>query len=100
MELEMLSAASQRWKNLLWVCCGEDEDHVLWRLFERLQQRVRCRRREHVDLVDDVHLPASRCRERGAGDEVAHRLDTIVGYCIEFVDVERRALGDCPARFA
>ena len=72
------------------------------RLLERLQQRVRRRGREHVDLVDDVHL-APRVRaepEVHALDEVAHRLDAVVRRRVELDEVEERAVGDREAVLA
>ncbi len=50
------------------------------RLFERLQQRVRCRGAEHVHLVDEVHLRLRRRADAEAHplDEVTNRVDAVV----------------------
>ena len=68
------------------------------RLLERLEQGVRSGRRQHVDLVDDVHLPAPGSTESGPGDEIPHRLDPIVRRRVELVDVEGGAQGNLHAR--
>ena len=96
----MLRAAADRRRHLLRVGRGEHEDDVARRLLERLQQCVGRRRREHVDLVDDVDLPAPRSAQPGVGHEVAHGVHTVVGGRIELVHVERAALGDLDARGA
>ena len=54
----MLRPAADRGEDLLGVGRGQDEDDVAGRLLQGLQQGVGRRRREHVDLVDDVDLPA------------------------------------------
>ena len=96
-ELEVLGAAADRRRHLLRVRRREHEDDVARRLLERLQQRVRGRVREHVDLVDDVDLPPARRPERGVGDQVADGVDAVVRRRVELVDVERRAAGDLHA---
>ena len=70
------------------------------RLLERLEQGVGRRVGEHVDLVDDVDLPAARGAEGGVGDQVAHGVDPVVGGGVELVDVERGPPGDLDARGA
>ena len=55
-EVEALHAREDGLGNLLRVRCAQYENHVLRRLLKRLQQRVERRRREHVDLVDDIEL--------------------------------------------
>ena len=99
-ELEVLGPAADGGQDLLGVGGGQHEDHVGRRLLERLQQRVGRRRREHVDLVDDVDLLAARRAEGGPGHQVAHGVDAVVGGGVELVDVERRAPGDLHARRA
>ena len=63
-------------------------------LLEGLQERIRGRLGEHVDLVDDVDLPAPWCRERRPGNEVSHRLNSVIRGCVELMDVERGTTGD------
>ena len=96
-ELEMLGPAADGGQHLLRVGGGQHEDDVGGRLLQRLQQGVRGRRREHVDLVDDVDLLAARGPEGGPGHQVAHGFHPVVGGGVELVDVERGALGDLDA---
>ena len=37
------------------LCRGQDKHEVLWRLFQNLQQSVKRRRGEHVDLVYNIN---------------------------------------------
>ena len=99
-ELEVLGAAADRGQHLLRVGGGQHEHDVAGRLLERLQQGVGRRRRQHVDLVDDVHLPPPGRAEGGPGHQVAHGVDAVVGRGVELVHVERRALLHLDARLA
>ena len=92
-ELEVLRARAQRGEHLLRVGRGEHEHDVRGRFLERLQQRVRGRRREHVDLVDDVDLPAARRPDAQvhALDELPHRVDAVVRRRVELDEVEEGA---------
>ncbi len=87
-ELEMLGSATDGGQHLLRVGGGQHEDHVCRRLLQGLQQGVRCRRRQHVDLVHDVHLLATGCSEGSPGHQVAHGLHAVGGGRVELVDVE------------
>ena len=60
LEVELQAARQHRHRNLLRVGGGEDELHMLGRLFERLQHRVERSVGEHVHLVDHQHLVARR----------------------------------------
>ena len=105
-EFEVLCPAADGRKHLLGFGGRQHEDDVTGRLLQRLEQGVGCRRREHVDFVDDVDLPPTRRSQCGVGDELAHGVDTVVGGGIQLVHVERCAAGDLdagvadPARFA
>jgi len=65
------------------------------RLFEGLEQSIKCRRREHVDLVDQVDLVwASR---RGVGGVLAqgtNALDAVVARAVDLHDIEAASFGD------
>ena len=80
---------------------GEHEDHVGRGLFERLEEGVEGRLREHVDLVDYEHAVAPF----GGGnlhlvDEFADIVDGVVGGGVELEDVERTVLVECAAGVA
>ena len=53
----------------------EDEEARRWRLFEGLEQRVEGLLRQHVHLVDQVHLVASA--QRHVGRLVAQLADVV-----------------------
>ena len=92
-ELEVLRARADRRQHLLRIGGREHEHDVRGRLLERLQQRVRRRRREHVHLVDDVDLAPARGAHSQvhALDEVAHRVDAVVRRGVELHEIEERA---------
>ena len=66
------------------------------RLFKRLEQRVERRRREHVDLVDDIDLvlAAHRGKVNGVDDLLAHIVHARAACGIELVDIRVVALGN------
>ncbi len=99
-ELQMLGAAADRLLDLLRVGGREDEDDVGGRVFECLEERVRCALREHVDLVEDVHLAPARGAERGPLVQLADAVDAVVRRRVELEHVERRAVLDRPADVA
>ena len=70
------------------------------RLLQGLEQGVRGLGGQHVDLVDDVHLPPPGRAQVRPGDQVAHGVDPPVGGGVELDDVEGPALGDLGARRA
>ena len=98
----LMPAKSKRWQRdriVIGIFCdlgrGEDELDVRRRLFQRLEQRVERRRREHVDFVDDVDLVA-----RSAGPklhvlaQLADLVDAVVAGAVDFQDVDVFAGGD------
>jgi hypothetical protein len=85
-EVVVLRPAPDRREHLVRVGRGEHEDDVAGGLLERLEERVRRRRRQHVDLVDDVHLRAPARAERRPLDQVPDRLDAVVRCGIELGD--------------
>jgi hypothetical protein len=57
-EGEALAAREDRRRDLMHLRRRHNEDGVVRGLLERLQQRVERRRRQHMDLVDDIHFRA------------------------------------------
>ena len=91
LELEVLGPALDGRQDLLRVGRREHEADVVRWLLERLQQGVGRARRQHVDLVQDVHLgPAGRA-DGGALDQVADGVDAVVGGGVELEEVEAAA---------
>ena len=71
------------------------------RLFERLQKRIKCLRRQHVHFVDDVDLVAPfGGREFHLLAQVPHLVDAAVRRRVDLKDVECRAVRDLRAIFA
>jgi hypothetical protein len=87
-ELEVLGAAADGGKHLLRLGRGQHEHHVAGRLLEGLQQRGGGVGGQHVDLVDDVDLPASGRAQGGPGDELTHGVDPPVRRGIELDHVQ------------
>src|SRR5262249_16017864 len=54
MQIEPLTPAQDSWQNLLRLGGCENKFHMLGRLFQRLQKRIKRRCREHVHLVNQV----------------------------------------------
>ena len=99
-ELQVLRAPPDRVAHLLRVGGGEHEHDVRRRLLERLQQRRLGRLREHVDLVEDVHLVPAGGAERRLLDQVTDGVDPVVGGGVELVHVVAGAALDGQARLA
>ena len=77
---------------------GEQELDVRWRLLERLQERVEAVAREHVHLVDEVHLEAGP--NRGILDvveEIPRLLHPGAGSCVHLDEIDMAAFVDLAA---
>ena len=70
------------------------------RVFECLQQRVRGALRQHVDLVEDVHLAPAGRAERRPFVQLADAVDAVVRSRVELEHVEGRAVLDRPTHLA
>ena len=79
-QIKTLAARQHRDRDFADFGGGEDEFGVLGRFFQRLQEGVEGRRRQHVDFVDDVDLVA------GAGRRIAHAV-------IDLADVVDAGMG-------
>ena len=101
-EIEALAAREDGLQNLLRIGGAQHKDHVRRRLLERLEQRVERRRREHMDLVDDIDLVLAthRGKVNGVDDLLAHIVHARTACGIELVDIGVVALGDELALFA
>ena len=99
-ELQVLGSADDGLADLLWVGGGQHEHHVGRRFFQRLQQRGFGCLRQHVDLVEDVHLAPPWRAEHRLLDEVSHVVDAVVGGRIQLVHVVAGARLDRHARLA
>ena len=97
-QLEHLAARQDRVEHLVRFRCREEELHVRRRLLQRLQQRVERRLREHVHLVDEVHLEARAQRHvPGLVAQRTHLIDAVVR---STVDLDQIDLGPLVGRQA
>ena len=99
-ELEMLRPRTNRGQHLLRIGGGQHEAHVLRRLLERLQQSVGRRRRQHVHLVEDVHLVAARRPDDRTADQLPHGVDAVVRGGVELEQVVAVSVLDAEAALA
>ena len=95
-EVESLDSTQNGIGNLLRVGRAKDEHHVSWRLLQCLEQRVECLHRQHVDLVDDVHLKGTADGRvvHAADDLLAHRFHASARCRIELIHVRMVTGGD------
>ena len=94
-QIEALAARQHRHRHLADFGGGEHEFGVLRRLFQRLQERVEGRRRQHVHFVDDVDLVARAGRRIAhAVVDLAHVVDAGVGGGVHFQHVHVPAFHD------
>ena len=97
-EIMALAARKDRGGHLLQLGRGEDEDQMLGRLFDDLQQRIEGRDRKHMHLVDDIDaLFYGRGREDGFLPQGADVVDAVVGGSVQLDHIEDRAIGDTAA---
>ena len=94
-QVKTLAARKDGRQDLLRVGRGEHELHVRRRLFERFEQRVERRRREHVDFVNDVDFELRIGGRVFAGlAQFADLFDAVVARAVNFQNVQRAALGN------
>ena len=84
-QAELETAREHRDGHFLRIGGGQNEHHVGWRLFKRLEHGVKRMRREHVNFVDHIHLGASRDRCVGRRiKQLRHFIDAAVAGRIHF----------------
>ena len=89
LEVIYLASAQDCWQNLVLLRCGEDEDGMFGRFFERLEEGIKCSSREHVYLVNDEDLVfAYLWRYHDLVYELSYVVHRVVGCRVEFVDIE------------
>ena len=101
LEIELQAARQHRDRKLLGVRRREQELHMGRRLFQRLEQCVEALLREHVHLVDEVHLvTAAGRRELDVVHQVACLVYLRTGCSIHLEQVDEPARVDLDARAA
>ena len=95
LQVELQAARENRYRDLLRIGGRQQELHVRRRLFQRLEQRVEAGGREHVHLVDQVHLvtPPGR-RKLHVVHEVARLLHLGPRRRVHLDEVDEAALVD------
>ena len=93
-----LAAGKDRCRDLLQFRGGKNEHQVFGRFLQDLQQRVKGRRREHVDLVDDVHaLLDNAGRKHRFLPQGADIIHAVIGGGVQLHHVQDAAVQDPPA---
>lgn len=73
---------------------------MLRRFFQGFQEGVESRRRQHVHLVDDIHLVfANLWRDTYLFNQGTDVFDRVVGSGIQLMDIIRTLFVECLARF-
>ncbi len=100
-ELEYLTAAQNRIRNLLKLGCGEHEYDVGRGLLKRLEESVERPSREHMHLVDDDGLVAPPRRPVAQPlAKLAHIVHAGIGRCVDLANIGMGAPDDLLARGA
>jgi hypothetical protein len=99
LQVELEASRQDRHRKALRIRGGEDELHVLGRLFERLQHRIERMPRKHVHLVDDVDLEApGRRHVLGGIEKLAHLVHLGIRRGIHLEEVDEAPGVDLGAR--
>ena len=89
-QIEPLTTRENGRQDFLRLRRSEHELHMGRGLFQRLQERIEGRRREHVNFVDDVELEFGTGGGVFAGfAQVAHLFDAVIAGAVNFENVQR-----------
>ena len=87
-EVVDLATGKNRWKQFVLLGSGKDEDGVFWWFFECFQKCIEGSGGEHVNLIDDEHFVFSHLRRNvDLFNQLANVVNTVVGGCVEFMNV-------------
>lgn len=96
-EIESECTGTYGFRNLLDLSRREDEFHMRRWFFERLEERIKCSRREHMNLVDDIDFILSLIGfESGFFDEITDILDAVIARSVDLDTVEHRPRVESP----
>ena len=97
----MLAAGADSLRNVLGLRRGEHEHDVIWRFFQRLQQRIEGGVGNLVSFVENVNLEAvAGWPVASSFTELADLVDTTIGGGIDFNDVNGVSSADFRAGLA
>ena len=100
-KIESLTAAQNRWQNFLRLGRRENKLHMLGRLFQRLQKRIKRRRRQHMHFVDEINFVTALGRSiSNVLPQLAHVFHTVIARAIDLDHVETVACRNLPAVIA
>ena len=95
LQIELQAARQHSGGYFFRVCRSQQKFDVLGRLFECLQQRIERILRQHVHLVNEVHLVAAACgRVLHVIEQVASIVDFGPGCCVDFNQIDEPAFID------
>src|SRR5690606_18719729 len=78
--------------------CAQHKNDVLWWLFQRLKQGIKCLGRQHVDFIQDVDLVAAHSwRQVDLLLERPDFINTPIGSGVQLQDIQERSLIDAVA---
>jgi hypothetical protein len=88
-KIESLTPAQDCWQNPVGLRCRKNENNVVGRLFQCLQESVEGLLGQHVDLIDDVDLiSATDWGESHILSQFADLIDAVIARSIDFEHVE------------
>ena len=94
-KVKPLASTQNRGQNLLRIGRREEELHMRRGLFQRLEQRIESRCREHVNLVDDVDFVLTRgWRKLGRIAQLTDLVHAVVRSTVDLQYVQGAPLGD------
>ena len=94
-KVKPLASTQNRRQNLLGIGRREEKLHMRRGLFQRLEQRIESRCREHVNLVDDVDFVFARGgRKLGRIPQLTNLVDAVVRSTVDLQYVQGAPLGD------
>ena len=89
MEIKNLTTRQNGWKNFMLFRCGQNKNCMRRRFLEGLEECIERRLRQHVYLVDDVHLVLSALRwDAHLVNNGPDVFDLVVGSRIQFKNIE------------
>jgi len=100
-KIEPLTAAQNSWQNFLWLSGRENKFHMLGRLLQRLQERIKCCWRKHVHFVDQINLITALGRRiTNVLPQLTHIFYAVVARSVDLDDVQTVAGSYLPAVIA
>ena len=87
-EVINLATGKDGWKHLMLLCRGQDEERMMGRFLQGLQESIESGRRQHVHLVDDKHLILSDGRrDAHLINQCANVIYRVVACGIQLMDI-------------